>query len=61
MGMCKVNYATDLRIAYTHGVKEYMAGNPSAFDPKQYGAFGIEEVKRYVVGRMKVIGSCGRA
>ena len=61
MGMCKVNYATDLRIAYTRGVKEYLAGNPSAFDPKKYGAFGIDEVKRYVVGRMKVLGSCGRA
>lgn len=61
MGMCKVNYATDLRIAFTHGVKEYMKGNPEGFDPKKYGAFGIEEVKRYVVGRMQVIGSCGRA
>lgn len=61
MGMCKVNYATDLRIAFTHGIKEYLSGNPEAFDPKKYGAFGIEEVKRYVIGRMKVIGSCGRA
>ena len=61
MGMCKVNYATDLRIAFTHGIKEYMKGNPDGFDPKKYGAFGIEEVKRYVIGRMKVIGSCGKA
>ena len=61
MGMCKVNYATDLRIAFTHGIKEYLSGNPEAFDPKKYGAFGIEEVKRYVIGRMQVIGSCGRA
>ena len=61
MGMCKVNYATDLRIAYTHGIKEYMQGSPDGFDPKKYGAFGIEEVKRYVIGRMQVIGSCGKA
>ena len=61
MGMCKVNYATDLRIAYTHGIKEYLSANPSAFDPKKYTAFGIDEVKRYVIGRMQVIGSCGRA
>ena len=61
MGMCKVNYATDLRIAYTHGIKEYLSANPSAFDPKKYTAFGIEEVKRYVIGRMQVIGSCGKA
>ena len=61
MGMAKVNYATDLRIAYTHGVKEYLSANPEVFDPKKYGAFGIEEVRRYVVGRMEVIGSCGKA
>lgn len=61
MGMCKVNYATDLRIAYTYGVKKYIKENPGVFDPKKYGAYGMEEVTRYVVERMRVIGSCGRA
>ena len=61
MGMCKVNYATDLRIAYTQGIKEYMLANPEAFDPKKYGAFGIDKVKRYVMDRMRVLGSCGKA
>ena len=60
LGTCKVNYATDLRIAFTHGVKEYMKGSPEGFDPKKYGAFGIEEVKSYVVQKMKMIGSNGR-
>ena len=59
LGMAKVNYATDLRIAYTHGVKEYMRGSPDGFDPKKYGAYGIDEVKNYVTQRMRVIGSCG--
>ena len=61
MGMCKVNYATDLRIAYTYGVKRYMKENPGVFDPKKYGTYGMEEVTSYVTGRMRVIGSCGRA
>ena len=52
LGMCKVNYATDLRIAFTHGVKEYMKGSPEGFDPKKYGAFGIEEVRKYVLQKM---------
>ncbi len=60
MGICKVNYATDLRIAYTYGVKRYMKENPGVFDPKKYGSYGMEEVKRYVKERMQVIGSCGR-
>ena len=60
-GICKVNYATDLRIAFTKGVKEYMAENPEAFDPKKYGAKGIEEVKKYVMQKMEVVGSVGKA
>ena len=61
MGMCKVNYATDLRIAFTNGIKAYMNEKPEGFDPKKYGAYGIEEVRKYVADRMRVIGSCGRA
>lgn len=60
-GMCKVNYATDLRIAFTRGVKQYMAENPDAFDPKKYSAAGREEVKKYVMQKMEVVGSVGKA
>ena len=60
-GICKVNYATDLRIAFTRGIKKYMDDNPDAFDPKKYGALGIEEVKKYVIQKMQIIGSCNRA
>ena len=52
MGVCKVNYATDLRIAFTRGIKEYMKNNPDAFDPKKYGVAAIEEVKKYVAQKM---------
>lgn len=60
-GMCKVNYATDLRIAFTAGVKEFLAQKPDAIDPKQYSAVGREKVKEYVKGRILVCGSNGRA
>ena len=60
-GICKVNYATDLRIAYTRGVRAYLAENPDAYDPKKYGAAGIEEVKKYVMQKMQVVRSVGRA
>lgn len=60
-GICKVNYATDLRIAFTKGVKEIMAKTPDVYDPKKYNAAGREEVKRYVIERMTVLGSAGRA
>lgn len=60
-GICKVNYATDLRIAFTRGVKAYLQENPDVFDPKKYGAAGREEVKRYVMDKILVCGSDGKA
>lgn len=60
-GICKVNYATDLRIAFTKGIKEYMVKDPDAFDPKKYAATGMEEVKQYVMQKMEVVGSAGKA
>ena len=60
-GICKVNYATDLRIAFTNGVKSFMNENPNAFDPKKYSALGMKEVTAYVAQKMQVVGSVGKA
>lgn len=60
-GICKVNYATDLRIAFSKGVKEYLMENPDAFDPKKYNTCGREEVKQYVMNKILVCGSNGKA
>ncbi|MDO4289239.1 MAG: class II fructose-bisphosphate aldolase, partial [Eubacterium sp.] len=60
-GICKVNYATDLRIAYTKGVRKALEGDEAMIDPKKYGAQGRAEVKAYVMQKMEVCGSVGRA
>lgn len=60
-GICKVNYATDLRIAFTRGVKEFMAEHPEAFDPKKYSKQGMVEVQKYVEQKIEVCGSVGKA
>ena len=60
-GMCKVNYATDLRIAFSKGLKEYLAKDPEVFDPKKYSAVGREYVKKYVKSKILVCGSNGKA
>ncbi len=59
-GICKVNYATDLRIAYTNGVKKVLAKNPDTIDPKKYGSAGREEVKQYVKSKILVCGSASK-
>lgn len=60
-GICKVNFATELRIAYTDGVKKQLKDEPDTFDPKKYGAVGRENVKQLVMNRMKVCGCDGKA
>ena len=60
-GICKVNYATDLRIAFTRGVKEFMTEHSEAFDPKKYSQQGMAEVQKYVEQKIEVCGSVGKA
>ena len=43
------------------GVKEYLAQDPDAIDPKKYCAVGREEVKKYVMSKMHVVGSVNKA
>ena len=60
-GIAKVNYATELRIAFSNGVKKVLAENPDVIDPKKYGAAGRDSVEEFVKGRMEVCGSINRA
>lgn len=55
-GICKVNFATELRVAYTDAIKELLKVKPDIYDPKSLGKAGIESVKNLVMGRMKVCG-----
>lgn len=54
-GICKVNFATELRIAYSDGIKRVLAENPDVYDPKSYGKTGREYVKNLVKNRMAVL------
>lgn len=59
-GICKVNFATELRIAFSNGVKEVLGKEPDTFDPKKYGAVGREHVKKLVMDRIMVCGCQNR-
>ena len=60
-GICKVNFATELRAAYSKTVKELLAEKPDTIDPKAYGKTAIAAVKELVMARMKVCGCDGKA
>lgn len=60
-GICKVNFATELRAAYTEAGKKLLAEKPDTFDPKKLGTAGMEAVKQLVMERMRVCGCDGKA
>lgn len=61
LGICKVNFATELRDAYDKGMKAYIAANPDVFDPKKYGAAGRASVKKLVMHKIEVCNCAGKA
>lgn len=60
-GICKVNFATELRAAYTGAVKKLLEEKPETFDPKALGKVGMAAVTELVKERMKVCGCDGKA
>lgn len=60
-GMCKVNFATELRVAYTEAGKKLLQEKPETFDPKKLGIAGMEAVNELVKERMCVCGCNGKA
>ena len=60
-GICKVNFATELRAAYTKAVRETLAADEKIYDPKVFGKAAIQAVKEQVMYRMKVCGCDGKA
>jgi tagatose 1,6-diphosphate aldolase GatY/KbaY len=53
-GICKVNFATELRITFSNGVKQVLTETPDVFDPKKYMGVGKEFVKNLVLEKIKV-------
>lgn len=60
-GICKVNFATELRIAFSNGVKSYLKKDPDVFDPKKYCKVGRENVIELVKEKIALCGSVGKS
>ncbi len=62
MSVCKINIDSDLRLAMTGTIRQYMAQNPSHFDPRQYlkpARAAIKEMVRHKL--VNVLGCNGKA
>ena len=60
-GICKVNYATELRITFSDAVKANIAAKPDNFDPKKFLGAGRDAVKARVMELIRLCGSDGKA
>lgn len=62
MAVCKINIDSDLRLAFTAGIREHLYNNPSHFDPRQYLTKARDNVKALVKHKIvNVLGSAGAA
>lgn len=59
-GICKVNYATELRGAFTHGVRGCIEKDRDIIDPKKYLSQAREEVTALVEERIKELSCLNR-
>lgn len=60
--VCKINIDSDLRLAFTAGVRNVMWNNPEAFDPRAYLKVGRNNIKTLVSHKIKeVLGSDNQA
>ncbi|AMD91224.1 class II fructose-1,6-bisphosphate aldolase [Desulfovibrio fairfieldensis] len=62
MGVCKINVDTDIRLALTASIRQFLAEHPEQFDPRSYLAPAREAVKNMVAHKIRnVMGSSGKA
>ena len=59
-GISKINVDTDLRIAFTGGVREYLVKNRKDFDPRKIIGHAREMIHKVVGDRIKIFGSRNR-
>jgi fructose-bisphosphate aldolase class II len=60
-GVRKVNIDTDLRLASTGAIREFMAKNPSEFDPRKYLAKTVVAMRDVCIARYEAFGTAGNA
>ncbi|ACX88162.1 tagatose-bisphosphate aldolase subunit KbaY [Pectobacterium parmentieri] len=60
LGVCKVNIATELKIAFAAAVKKWFGDNPEGNDPRYYMRVGMDAMKEVVRSKVNVCGSANK-
>ena len=60
LGVCKVNVATELKIAFSNAIKQHFEENSDANDPRKYLTPGKAAMKQVVIDKIHMCGSEGQ-
>jgi len=60
-GLCKINVATQLNMAFVEGMKKALNEKPEEVDPRKLLEVSKELLKKVVKDRIRVFGSAGKA
>lgn len=60
-GVCKINIDTDMRVAFTAGIRRSLSRDRANIDPREYLGEGREYVYQIAKHKMQLFGSAGKA
>jgi len=60
MGICKINIATDIKIAFAGALLDYFKDNPREVDPRKYFKPAMDAVKHVARYKIRLAGCCGK-
>ena len=60
-GVRKVNIDTDLRLASTGSIRQFLARNPTEFDPRKYFQASLVAMRDICIARYEAFGTAGNA
>lgn len=60
-GVRKINIDTDLRLASTGAIRQFMTEHPAEFDPRKYLAKTVDAMKQVCIDRYQAFGAAGNA
>lgn len=61
IGIAKINVGTDLKYAMTDGIKEFLAENPSEFEPRKVFGAARSRAENIVMEKIRLFNSVGKA
>ena len=60
-GICKINVNTELQLAWTSGVRQFLKENETVYDPRKVIKGGEEEIKKVIKEKITLFGSVNKA